>query len=78
MNHPPNCAGYLVSAPHPNHSKLRSFFTFPADFEPPWLNDRRRRESYRMMPLTADEYHRPLIDIVKAHGRKLLDELAEP
>ena len=76
MIHPPNVAGYLVSAPHPSRSYLRVFSTFPADFDPPWVKDRRLRAEYRMTPLTAEEYAKPLVDIVREHHRKLLDEPA--
>ena len=72
MIHPANCAGYLVSAPDPKRSGRRTFFTFPVDFDPPWLKERARRD-YRMTPLTADEYRKPLLDIVREHEHKLRD-----
>jgi len=78
MNHPPNVAGYLVSAPHPWRSNVRTYFTFPADFDPPWLTNRKRGADYRMTPLTAEEYAKPLIDIVREHHRKLRDPEPQP
>jgi len=72
MDHPPGVVGYLVSAPAQNHSGRRSFSTFPVDFDPPWLKERHRLD-IRITPLTADEYAKPLLDIVKEHAHKLRD-----
>ena len=70
-DHPPGIAGYLVSAPT-MRSYRRTFFTFPVDWEPPWWRDRHRMD-YRVTPLSDADYHRPLVDIVKAHEDKLRD-----
>ena len=72
MIHAPGVAGYLVSAPDPKRSGRRSFSTFPVDFEPPWLKERHRRD-IRITPLTADEYAKPLLDIIQEHAHKLRD-----
>ena len=51
--------------------------TFPADWEPPRMNQRQKFD-IRITPLTAEEYAKPLLDIVNEHEKKLRDPQAEP
>jgi hypothetical protein len=77
MEHPPGVVAYLVSEPDPMRRGLRRFWTFPADWEPPRMNQRQKFD-IRITPLTAEEYAKPLLDIVNEHEKKLRDPQAEP
>jgi hypothetical protein len=75
MLHAPGVAAYLVSQPDANRRGLRRFSTFPVDFDPPWLNQRHKLD-IRITPLTAEEYAKPLLDIIREHEHKLRDPQA--